>query len=158
MKLLCRICSGREFSFTRQFWGNGKLGCGRTSSNRAGGWRSACNRGQSGGRPMLLPLSISRTAEEIRRGAKSRYYPIELSAVIDQIRAVPGRYAVLGIPCFIKAINLLRAKDAVLRDRIAFTLGLSCGQLKSARMVESFAWQMGTDEIGRATCREGVCL
>src|SRR3546814_16002594 len=43
--------------FTRQFWGNGKLGCGRTSSNRAGGWRSACNRGQSGGRPMLLPLS-----------------------------------------------------------------------------------------------------
>src|SRR3546814_17268557 len=57
MKLLCRICSGREFSFTRQFWGNGKLGCGRTSSNRAGGWRSACNRGQSGGRPMLLPLS-----------------------------------------------------------------------------------------------------
>src|SRR3546814_5729584 len=48
---------GREFSFTRQFWGNGKLGCGRTSSNRAGGWRSACNRGQSGGRPMLLPLS-----------------------------------------------------------------------------------------------------
>src|SRR3546814_14119462 len=70
---------------------------------------------------------------------------IELSAVIDQIRAVPGRYAVIGIPCFIKAIHLLRAKDAVLRDRIAFTLGLYCGHMKSARMVESFAWQMGTD-------------
>src|SRR3546814_10133050 len=44
-----------------------------------------------------------------------------------------------------KAIHLLRAKDAVLRDRIAFTLGLYCGHMKSARMVESFAWQMGTD-------------
>src|SRR3546814_6027519 len=54
---------------------------------------------------------ISRTAEEIRRGAKSRYYPIELSAVIDQIRAVPGRYAVIGIPCFMKAIHLLRSEE-----------------------------------------------
>src|SRR3546814_17649672 len=98
----------------------------------------------------LFRYQISRTAEEIRRGAKSRYYPIELSAVIDQIRAVPGRYAVIGIPCFIKAIHLLRAKDAVLRDRIAFTLGLYCGHMKSARMVESF-------EIGRASCRERVC-
>src|SRR3546814_1567602 len=75
---------------------------------------------------------ISRTAEEIRRGAKSRYYPIELSAVIDQIRAVPGRYAVIGIPCFIKAIHLLRAKDAVLRDRIAFTLDRKSTRLNSS--------------------------
>src|SRR3546814_13264849 len=88
---------------------------------------------------------ISRTAEEIRRGAKSRYYPNELSAVIDQIRAVPGRYALIGIPRFIKPIHLLRAKDAVLRDRIAFTLGLYYGHIQSARMAGSLACQMGKD-------------
>jgi coenzyme F420-reducing hydrogenase beta subunit len=30
----------------------------------------------------------------------------------------------------------------VLQERIAFTLGLFCGHMKSARLVESFAWQL----------------
>jgi len=90
----------------------------------------------------LFAYQISRTEEEVRAGAKSRYYPVELSEVIATIRAVPGRYAVVGIPCFIKTIRLLCADDALLRERIVFTLGLFCGHMKSARMVESFAWQM----------------
>lgn len=85
---------------------------------------------------------VSRSPEQIHAGAKSRYYPIELSGVIETIRTVPGRYAVVGIPCFIKAVHLLRAQDPVLAERIAFTLGLFCGHMKSARFVESFAWQM----------------
>ena len=85
---------------------------------------------------------ISRTAAEISEGAKSRYYPIELSGILQTIRENPGRYAVVGIPCFIKAINLLRREDPIFRDRIRFTLGLFCGHMKSARFVESFAWQM----------------
>ncbi len=85
---------------------------------------------------------ISRTEDEIRRGAKSRYYPIELSSILKQITSTPGRYLVVGIPCFIKAVQLLRRKDPILRKRIAFTLGLFCGHMKSARFVESFAWQM----------------
>jgi coenzyme F420-reducing hydrogenase beta subunit len=86
---------------------------------------------------------ISRTEEDIRAGAKSRYYPVELSDVLRTIRAVPGRYAVVGVPCFIKAVQLLRHEDPVLCARIAFTLGLFCGHMKSARFVESVAWQMG---------------
>ena len=46
--------------------------------------------------------------------------------------------------CFLKAIHLLRAEDPVLAERIAFTLGLFCGHMKSARLVDSFAWQLGT--------------
>lgn len=79
----------------------------------------------------------------VAEGAKSRYYPIELSRVLQEIRSTPGRYAVVGAPCFIKAVHLARANDAVLGERIAYTLGLFCGHMKSARMVESFAWQMG---------------
>jgi len=86
---------------------------------------------------------ISRSLEELQAGAKSRYHPIELSGVIDTIRTEPGRYAIVGIPCFIKAVHLLRATDEVLAERIIFTLGLFCGHMKSLRMVESFAWQMG---------------
>jgi hypothetical protein len=45
----------------------------------------------------------------------------------------------------VKAINLLRTEELLIRQRIVFTLGLFCGHMKSARMVESFAWQMGVD-------------
>ncbi len=93
--------------------------------------------------------TISGTEEEIRAGAKSRYYPVELSEVLRTIRAVPGRYAVVGVPCFIKAVQLLRREDRLVRERVVFTVGLFCGHMKSARLVESFAWQMGVpvDEI-----------
>jgi coenzyme F420-reducing hydrogenase beta subunit len=91
---------------------------------------------------------ISRTLDQLGAGAKSRYYPIELTGVLREIRAVPGRYAIVGIPCFIKAIHLLRRIDPVIRERVTHTLGLFCGHMKSAAMVESFAWQLGT-EVGR---------
>lgn len=98
----------------------------------------------------LFAYRISRSLETLRTGAKSRYYPVELSGVLDEIRKVPGRYAVVGIPCFIKAVHLACDQDPVLRERIAYTLGLVCGHMKSARMAESFAWQMQQD-IGRVS-------
>jgi coenzyme F420-reducing hydrogenase beta subunit len=85
---------------------------------------------------------ISRGPDELERGAKSRYYPVELSGILREIRATPGRYAIVGVPCFIKAIHLLRGADSVIRDRVTHTLGLFCGHQKSAAMVESFAWQL----------------
>ena len=88
---------------------------------------------------------LSRSLSELRAGARSRYYPVELSGVLAEIRAVPGRYAVVGVPCFVKAIHLLRAAEPLLARRIPFTLGLFCGHMKSARMIESFAWQMGAE-------------
>lgn len=93
----------------------------------------------------LFQYRISRNQDALRQGAKSRYYPVDLSGVLREIREVPGRYAVVGIPCFIKAVHLACRVDPVLRYRIGFTLGLVCGHMKSRDMVESFAWQMGLD-------------
>jgi coenzyme F420-reducing hydrogenase beta subunit len=88
---------------------------------------------------------ISRSLEELNAGAKSRYYPVELSAILAEIRQRPGRYAIIGIPCFIKAIHLLRRVDPLIRERVTHTLGLFCGHMKSSTMIESFAWQLGTE-------------
>ena len=86
---------------------------------------------------------LSRTGDELRSGARSRYYPVEMSGILREILSTPGRYAVIGIPCFIKAVQLLRREQPVVRERIRHTLGLFCGHMKSARFVESLAWQMG---------------
>jgi len=91
----------------------------------------------------FFEYTISRTDEELRHGAHSRYYPTEISGVLDEIRRTPGRYAIIAVPCVTKAVNLVRRTDPVIGPRIAYTLGLFCGHMKSARFVESFAWQMG---------------
>jgi coenzyme F420-reducing hydrogenase beta subunit len=88
---------------------------------------------------------VSRSLDQLSEGAKSRYYPVELSSVLNEMRETPGRYAVVGVPCFIKAVHLLRRIDPLIRDRVTHTLGLFCGHQKSAAMIESFAWQLGTE-------------
>lgn len=93
--------------------------------------------------PRFFRYRIARTEHDIRAGAQSRYYPVEMSEVLRAMRAQPGRYAVVGVPCFIKAVQLLRREDPVLRERIACTLGLFCGHMKSARFVDSLALQSG---------------
>ncbi len=90
----------------------------------------------------LFAYHRSRTAAEVLEGSKSKYYPIDLSGVITQICAQEARFAVLGIPCFIKALNLAMDENNILRSRIHFLLGLICGHLKSAQFAELLAWQL----------------
>ncbi|MFY9348777.1 MAG: Coenzyme F420 hydrogenase/dehydrogenase, beta subunit C-terminal domain [Sphingobium sp.] len=90
----------------------------------------------------LFRYRIARDEAALRAGAKSRYYPVDMAGILDEIRATPGRYAVIGIPCFIKAVHLARRADPILHERIGFTLALVCGHMKSRHMVDSFAWQM----------------
>lgn len=86
---------------------------------------------------------LSRSLDELKSGSQSRYYPVDLADVLKEIAATPGRYAVVGVPCFIKAVHLARRADPVLRERITHTLGLFCGHQKSAHLVDSFALQLG---------------
>ncbi len=91
----------------------------------------------------LFRFAISSTPEEVRAKAKSRYYPVEMSRVIAEMIQRPGRYAVVGIPCFIKALRLACRESAILKERVAFTIGIVCGHLKSTAFAEMFAWQCG---------------
>jgi coenzyme F420 hydrogenase subunit beta len=93
--------------------------------------------------PRLFSYQLSTTIEQVNNGAKSRYYPVEMSEVLQLIRQRPGHYVIVGIPCFIKAVRLLMRQDEVLAERIKFCVALICGHLKSMRFAEMFAWQSG---------------
>jgi coenzyme F420-reducing hydrogenase beta subunit len=88
------------------------------------------------------------TAEEVRAGAKTRYYPVEMSDVLSFARENPGRYAVVGVPCFIKAVRRLCQVDGELDERIAYTVALVCGHLKTTNFAASLAWQAGLEPHG----------
>ena len=65
-------------------------------------------------RAACSPTAFRARSTSSSAGAKSRYYPVELSQVLREIRATPGRYAIVGVPCFIKAIHLLRRVDPLI--------------------------------------------
>ncbi|ARU18376.1 Coenzyme F420 hydrogenase/dehydrogenase, beta subunit C-terminal domain [Croceicoccus marinus] len=89
----------------------------------------------------LFRYSISRTEEEITSRAKSRYYPVEISEVIAEVRRVPGKYVFVGLPCFVKTVRRLAEQDQVIRERVVYTVGLVCGHLKSASFSDALAWE-----------------
>ncbi len=92
---------------------------------------------------VLFQYSISRSEEEIRQGAKSRYYPTDLSEVLRLAKKAGGRYALTGIPSFIAEVRLLSEVDPSFRHAIAYTLGLVCGHQKSTKYAEAMAWEHG---------------
>lgn len=92
---------------------------------------------------LLFSYQISGSPQEIALGGKSKYYPVELSDALKEVRKLPGRYAIIGLPCFIKSIRLLQQNDPVIKERIRFCIGLVCGHLKSSGYAESLAWQAG---------------
>ncbi|KML25015.1 Coenzyme F420 hydrogenase/dehydrogenase, beta subunit C-terminal domain [Rossellomorea marisflavi] len=95
--------------------------------------------------PLLFKYEISRSIEEIQAGAKTRYYPVEFSQVINKVKEIPGRYAIIGIPSFIMSIRLLAKQDSVIKERIKFTIGLICGHQKSTKFADCLAWQVGIE-------------
>lgn len=96
--------------------------------------------GQAG---VMYSYQVSNSVEELENGAKSKYYPIELSKVLEHVKNNDQRFAIIGIPCFIKALRLLEEKDEVIDSRILFHIGLVCGHLKSAFFAEAEAWESG---------------
>jgi coenzyme F420-reducing hydrogenase beta subunit len=91
----------------------------------------------------IFEFRLSETPTAVRAGAKSRYYPTEMSGVLRTVRERPGRYALAGTPCFIKAARLLARQDAVIAGRIRVGVALVCGHLKTAAFAEMMAWQCG---------------
>ncbi len=97
----------------------------------------------SADQPVLYRYAVASTVDEVRQGAPSAYHPVEMSGVLKHIRENPGRYAVVGVPCFIKAIRLLAEAEPVFAERISYCIGLFCGHFKSTRYADMLGWQNG---------------
>jgi coenzyme F420-reducing hydrogenase beta subunit len=96
------------------------------------------------GEAPLFAFAISNSVAEVRSRAKSRYYPVEMSRVLAEVAAQPGRrFAFVGVPCFIKAVRLLAEADPAFAGQVGATIAIFCGHLKTARFAEYLAWQAG---------------
>lgn len=92
---------------------------------------------------VLFEYAVSESESAMCQGAKSRYYPIEMSGVLHRLRDPSKRYAVVGLPCFIKSIRLMQKENLFPGSPPPFCIGLVCGHLKSRHFSEYLAWQKG---------------
>jgi coenzyme F420-reducing hydrogenase beta subunit len=92
---------------------------------------------------LLFEYQVSHTVDDVRSGAKSRYYPCDFSSVLQHIDRTPGRYALVALPCFSKAVRLLAAQNQTIAERLRFVVALVCGHMKSTGYARMYAWQAG---------------
>lgn len=98
---------------------------------------------RSGPDDAFFRYAISRSAEEVRQGAKTRYHVVEVSRVMEEVRRIPGRYLFVGVPCLCKAVRRLQRLDPIINERIVFAAALICGHLKTVHWTRSLAWGGG---------------
>jgi len=84
--------------------------------------------------------------ENNKKASKSKYYPTHLEEVLKFIKENDGRYAIIGLPCFIKGINLLKIKEKIYAERIKYTVSLFCGHLKTTHYLSLLASQFDLNE------------
>lgn len=91
----------------------------------------------------LFRYAVSRSESEIRRGSKSRYYPVTMVDILKEMAASGERFAVVAIPCFAKAIRQVIAEGKLAQERVPYIVGLVCGHMKSKFFADYLAWQRG---------------
>ncbi|GAB3376457.1 Coenzyme F420 hydrogenase/dehydrogenase, beta subunit C-terminal domain [Spongiibacter taiwanensis] len=89
----------------------------------------------------LFKYMIFDSASSVLDGSKACYYPVSLDEVYKIVKSHPGRYAITAIPCFTKSIRLMQRADVVIKERIAFVVGIICGGLKTANYAKFIAMQ-----------------
>ena len=92
---------------------------------------------------ILFKYSISYSVDEVLNSSKTRYYPVELSQVINQVIDNPGKYAVVGLPSYLMELRLLAKSNNIVKDRIRFMIGLVCGHQKSSKFSDYLGWHLG---------------
>jgi coenzyme F420 hydrogenase subunit beta len=111
--------------------------------------------GDSSDTGSLFEYTVSTSLEQLRQRRKSQYYSTSFADVVSQIRGDGKRYALVGVPCFVKAARLLAREDATFGSQLAVCIGLVCGHLKSSGFAELLAWQIGVPPpvLGRVDFR-----
>ncbi len=69
---------------------------------------------------------VARSREEILSAMKSKYAISPTNSVFSEIRDIPGKYALVGLPCQIHGYHKAAALDNRIKENVALTIGLFC--------------------------------
>jgi coenzyme F420 hydrogenase subunit beta len=93
----------------------------------------------------MFEYKILNNSEEVEACCSSKYYPVELSKVINNVlkEKTDKKYAIIGLPCVVYGIRLAIKKMPRLRRRIKVLASITCGQLQNRFCTELLAIESG---------------
>ncbi len=77
--------------------------------------------------PLKGEVYIARNRNDLLQSQQSKYLPIPVNSIFQQLKTLPGRYAYIGLPCHIHGYRLLSQSDKTLKEKIRVVIGLYCG-------------------------------
>lgn len=96
--------------------------------------------------PLMVSTYIATTKDEIIAGRSSKYAPVSLNNIAQQIRINLGtKFVVVGLPCHIHGIRKLMAMDKKLREKIIGLFGIFCSSGRSFNLTEYVMKERGID-------------
>lgn len=87
--------------------------------------------------------SIAKTKQEILLHGGSSYIDSDVVDKIKELKDLPGRYAVVAIPCQVRAIRALMARDPGLAKKFNPVIGLFCRGNVNAEFYDDFFKKRG---------------
>lgn len=93
--------------------------------------------------PLKAEPFIARTEEEILSAMGSKYVPVPLNQLLNQILSEDGKFAVVGLPCHIHGIRRAELGKKELRDKVIYHFGIVCSHTVSFLGVEYILNKMG---------------
>jgi len=93
--------------------------------------------------PLKAEPFIAHTENDILSAIGSKYVPVALNQLLNQISSESGKFAVVGLPCHIEGIRRAELKIPRLREKIIYHFGLVCSRTMSFRGVEYILRKMG---------------
>ncbi|GAB5373586.1 MAG: hypothetical protein AcusKO_00480 [Acuticoccus sp.] len=94
---------------------------------------------------------VSRTAEDVRQAASSRYAPSAPLADIPPLLAGAGRFAFVGKPCDVAALRAMARRDPRVNERFPVMISFFCAGVPSMRGVRTLLSRLG---VGEADVRQ----
>ncbi len=89
---------------------------------------------------------VARSRQELLDAMKSKYAITPTNSVFSEIREMPGKYAVVGLPCQMHGLRKALELDARLRERVVLSIGLFCHAA-----IEHEAFRVIWDGLGEKT-------
>jgi coenzyme F420 hydrogenase subunit beta len=89
--------------------------------------------------------------EGVLAAAQSRYSISPLNTTLNEIAALPGKYAYVGLPCQVHSIRKLQAAGHPAAAKIEYVIGIYCGNILHFDSVRSFLSRNGIKDLSHVT-------
>lgn len=105
--------------------------------------------GRKEGEKPYYTSTLVRNSKEVYQCSRSAYYAIHIGETLRKVitdKSITS-VAIVALPCLCKAIRNACKKNAILRKKVKFVIGIVCGQQKSHNFAEYLGKKNGLENL-----------